>query len=41
VGAQCQSAALDEAIRTTQVMRNTCPRLWQDVRGTAPADLNT
>ena len=41
VGARRQSAALDEAIRITQFIRNKCLWLWQDVRGTAPADLNT
>jgi putative transposase len=41
VGAQRQSAALDEAPRIMQFMRNKRLRLRQDVRGTAPADLNT
>jgi putative transposase len=40
VGARRQYVALDEAIRTTQFIRNKCVRLWQDVPGTTPADLN-
>ena len=33
VGASRQDAALDEAIRTTQFIRNKCVRYWQDSRG--------
>jgi putative transposase len=40
VGARRHFAALDEAIRTTQFIRNKCVRLWHDARGTPPADLN-
>ena len=39
-GKQRQYTALDEAIRTTQFIRNKCVRLWQDAPGTTPADLN-
>jgi hypothetical protein len=39
-GQQRQYAALDEAIRTTQFIRNKCVRLWQDTWGTTLADLN-
>ena len=28
-----QQSAIDEAIRTTQFIRNTCLRLWMDTRG--------
>jgi hypothetical protein len=40
VGAQRQFTALDEAIRTTQFIRNKCVRLWQDTWGTTRADLS-
>jgi putative transposase len=33
-GAQRQFIALDEAIRTTQFIRNKCVRWWQDTCGT-------
>ena len=33
VGASRQYAALDEAIRTTQFIRNKCVRYWQNSRG--------
>jgi len=39
-GAACQYAALDEAIRTTQFIRNKCVRKWRDERGIKPYDLN-
>src|SRR5205807_7030394 len=39
-GTSRQYQALDEAIRTTQFIRNKCVRLWQETRGTTPADLN-
>jgi putative transposase len=39
-GTSRQYQALDEAIRTTQFIRNKCVRLWQDTPGTTPADLN-
>jgi putative transposase len=39
-GKQWQYAAHDEAIRTTQFIRNKCVRLWQETWGTTPADLN-
>ena len=32
--------ALDEAIRTTQFIRNKCVRYWQDTGGVTPYDLN-
>jgi putative transposase len=35
-----QYAALDEAIRTTQFIRNKCVRYWQDTRSVKPYDLN-
>ena len=33
-GTPGQYQALDEAIRTTQFIRNKCVRLWQDIWGT-------
>ncbi len=39
-GAAHQYAALDEAIRTTQFVRNKCARKWMDERGVTPSDLN-
>ncbi len=38
--ASSQYAALDEAIRTTQFVRNKCVRKWCDERGVKPYDLN-
>src|SRR5205085_9329862 len=35
-----QFNAIDEAIRTTQFIRNKCVRYWQDTRGITPSDLN-
>ena len=35
-----QFAALDEAIRTTQFIRNKCVRLWRDTRGVTLSDLS-
>jgi len=40
VGAARQYAAFDEAIRTTQFIRNKCVRKWMDERGVKPYDLN-
>ena len=40
VGKPRQYRALDEAIRTTQFIRNKCVRYWQDTRGVTPYDLN-
>jgi putative transposase len=40
VGAQRQFMALDEAIRTTQFIRNKCVRLWRDTCGITLADLS-
>jgi putative transposase len=40
VGKPRQYAALDEAIRTTQFIRNKCVRYWQDTRDVTPYDLN-
>jgi hypothetical protein len=34
-----QQAAIDEAIRTTQFIRNKCVRLWMDGRGVTANDL--
>src|SRR6185312_14284899 len=34
-----QRAAIDEAIRTTQFIRNKCLRLWMETRGTGEAAL--
>jgi len=39
-GATAQYAALDDAIRATQFIRNKCLRLWVDGRGVKPYDLN-
>jgi putative transposase len=36
---QIQRAAIDEAIRTVQFIRNKCLRLWMDTRGTNDAAL--
>jgi|SRR5690242_14292172 len=38
-GNQQQYAAIDEAIRVTQFIRNKCVRRWMDVRGTSKNDL--
>ncbi len=38
-GNQAQYAAIDEAIRVTQFIRNKCLRLWMDTRGTSKNDL--
>jgi IS605 OrfB family transposase len=38
-GRKRQYAAIDEAIRITQFIRNKCLRLWVDVRGTKKNDL--
>jgi putative transposase len=35
-----QFNAIDEAIRTTQFIRNKCVRYWQDTRGIKLYDLN-
>ena len=35
-----QTAAIDEAIRTTQFIRNKCLRFWMDNQGVKPYDLN-
>ena len=40
VGKPRQYAALEEAIRTTQFIRNKCVRYWQDTRDVTPYDLN-
>src|SRR4051794_22129594 len=39
-GHQHQYRAIDEAIRTTQFIRNKCLRLWQDTWGTGATDLS-
>jgi putative transposase len=39
-GKQQQFTAVDEAIRTTQFIRNKCVRLWQDTPAATLADLN-
>ena len=39
-GATAQYAALDEAIKVTQFIRNKCLRKWIDGRGVKPYDLN-
>src|SRR2546430_6716854 len=39
-GTSRQYTAIDEAIRTTQFIRNKCVRLWQDTWDTPLADLN-
>ena len=36
---RAQAAAIDEAIRTTQFIRNKCLRLWMDGRGVSANDL--
>jgi putative transposase len=36
---KAQQAAIDEAIRTVQFIRNTCVRLWMDGRGVSDNDL--
>ena len=38
-GNQAQYAAIDEAIRITQFIRNKCLRLWMDERGISKNDL--
>jgi putative transposase len=38
-GSQAQFAAIDEAIRTVQFIRNTCLRLWMDGCGVSANDL--
>jgi len=38
---RAQQAAIDEAIRTTQFIRNKCVRLWMDGRGVTANDLQT
>jgi putative transposase len=38
-GSKAQYAAIDEAIRVTQFIRNKCLRLWMDTRGTSKNDL--
>jgi putative transposase len=38
-GNKAQYAAIDEAIRLTQFIRNKCLRLWIDTRGTSKNDL--
>ena len=38
-GSKSQEAALDEAIRITQFIRNKCLRLWMDERGINKNDL--
>src|SRR5581483_6512618 len=40
-GSKSQFAAIEEAIRTTQFIRNKCLRLWMDNRGIGKFDLNT
>lgn len=40
-GSKRQFAAIEEAIRTAQFIRNKCLRLWMDNRGTNKYDLNT
>ncbi len=39
-GAAARYAAFDEAISTTQFIRNKCVRKWMDERGVKPYDLN-
>src|SRR5215471_1280258 len=36
---RAQAAAIEEAIRTTQFIRNKCVRLWMDGRGVSANDL--
>src|SRR6266581_1814067 len=38
-GSKAQYAAIDEAIRIVQFIRNKCLRLWMDTRGTNKNDL--
>jgi putative transposase len=38
-GSKHTYAAIDEAIRITQFIRNTCLRLWMDTRGITKNDL--
>jgi putative transposase len=38
-GTKAQYAAIEEAIRITQFIRNKCLRLWMDTRGTSKNDL--
>ncbi len=38
-GTKAQYAAIDEAIRTTQFIRNKCLRRWMDTRGVSKNDL--
>jgi len=38
-GTEQQCAAIDEAIRIVQFIRNKCLRLWMDTRGTSKNDL--
>lgn len=38
-GSKAQEAAIDEAIRIVQFIRNTCLRLWMDERGISKNDL--
>nr|BBH86367.1 transposase [Thermosporothrix sp. COM3] len=38
-GSKAQFAAIEEAIRTTQFIRNKCLRLWMDARGVSRNDL--
>ena len=38
-GNKAQYAAIDEAIRIVQFIRNKCLRLWMDTRGTDRNDL--
>jgi len=40
MGVPAQYRALDEAIRTTQFIRNKCVRYWMDHCGAKPSDLN-
>jgi putative transposase len=40
-GSKKQFAAIEEAIRTAQFIRNKCLRLWMDNRGVNKFDLNT
>jgi putative transposase len=39
-GSKAQYAAIDEAIRIVQFMRNKCLRLWMEKRGISHYDLN-
>lgn len=39
-GKKQQFTGIDEAIRTSQFVRNSCIRLWLDVKGTGKFDLN-